>query len=147
MCLSPRERASPSLHASRAVTRLTVYRAHQVARSDQKTEDSSESVNSFHSGAIFWHSLGHETSGNAFVGPILFPERISSMLTVFGHDPVTRKMLELSTFFWSFSALFRRFRVLLRSSGLLGSVPSERNPTREGDSILWANFSVQDVRT
>ena len=29
-CLSFRERASPSLHASRAVTRLTVDRAHQV---------------------------------------------------------------------------------------------------------------------
>ena len=58
----------------------------KVARSDHKSEDFSESVNSFHSGAIFLPPLGHKTSRNAFVGSILFPGRISLIPTDSGHE-------------------------------------------------------------
>ena len=53
----------------------------KIARSGHKSEDISESVNSFHSGAIFLPSLGHKLSRNAFVVSILFSERISLIRT------------------------------------------------------------------
>ena len=86
----------------------------KVARSDHKSEDSSESVCSFHSGAIFYPSLGQKLSRNAFVGSILFPGRISLIRTVFGHDPIAREMLDFRDFS-SFSTVFGRFRA---SSGV-----------------------------
>ena len=66
----------------------------KVARPGHKTEDSSESVSSFHSGAISLPSLGHETSRNAFVGSIPFPERISLIGTV-RHDPGDSKNVQI----------------------------------------------------
>ena len=59
----------------------------KVARSGHKTEDFSESVNSFHLGPIFPASLSHETSRNAFVG------------TVFGMTPGDSKNARFFDFF------------------------------------------------
>ena len=84
----------------------------KVARSGHKTEDSSESVSSFHSGAIFLPSLGHETSRNAFVGSIPFPGRISLWVDSFGHDPVSEECTDFRRFL-SFSASIGRFRAAL----------------------------------
>ena len=67
---------APSLHAPRAGTWLTVYRAPQVefqhasqkvGKIDDKNEDFSGSVNSFHSGPIFRPSSGKELSRNVGV--------------------------------------------------------------------------------
>ena len=43
----------------------------KLGKIDHKNGDCSKSVNSFHSGAIFPPSLGHELSRNAFVASIL----------------------------------------------------------------------------
>ena len=81
-------RYAPSPQATRAETRLTVYRAHAgFGDFFYKSEDISESVNSFHSGLIFFSSLGHDMSTNAFVVSILFPGRISLVRTDFFDYP------------------------------------------------------------
>ena len=51
-----------------------------------KNQDISESMCSFYFGAIFWPSLGHKLSRNAFVVSILFPERISYWSKGSEHD-------------------------------------------------------------
>ena len=90
---------SPSLQATRAETRLTVYRAHasklnlvseQIAKVDHKSEDISRSVNRIDSGAIFPPRLTQELSRNAFVVSILFPERIPLVRKDFLMHPKNR---------------------------------------------------------
>ena len=58
----------------------------KIAKMGHKSGDISESVNSFDSGAIFPIRLGQDLSRNAFVGPILFPERNSYAGEGFFHD-------------------------------------------------------------
>ena len=58
----------------------------KVGKIDDKNEDFSKSVNSFHSGPIFHPSLGHKLSSDVFVVSILLSERISGVDKVFFHD-------------------------------------------------------------
>ena len=64
----------------------------KAARSADKSEDFSESVNSFHSGAISLPSSSHETSRNTFVASILFSGRRGSSAAV----EVARQQVEVA---------------------------------------------------
>ena len=70
--------------------------AKKIARSGHKSENISESVNSFHPGAIFLPPLGQKRSRGAFVGSIQSLEQISLGGTVFGHDPKMSNFLGFS---------------------------------------------------
>ena len=59
-----------------------------------KNEDISKSVNSFHSGAIFPPSLGHDLSRNTFVVSILSFQRNHSGRKCSDHDPKSSKFSE-----------------------------------------------------
>ena len=81
------KRNAPSLRAPCAETRLTVYRA-------LRSEDISESVNSFDTGAIFRTRVGQDLSRNAFVASILSLERNPSGGKIFCMTPKLRKFLK-----------------------------------------------------
>ena len=70
-----------------ALGNLAQFGSEKIARSGHKSEDISESVSSFHPGAIFLPPLGQKRFRGAFVGSIPCPGQISLMRTVFGHDP------------------------------------------------------------
>ena len=65
---------------------------------DHKNEHFSKSVCSFHSGAIFYSSLGQELSSDALVVSILLSERISGVEKVFFMTPKNRDFHEISSF-------------------------------------------------
>ena len=89
--------------------RLTVHCRLQVfAKLGHKIDHSSESVNSFWSGAIFLPSLSKKRSIYGVVGAILFSERISYSGKDFWCDTESVKIHKFSGFLESFQAAFRK---------------------------------------
>ena len=70
----------------------------KVARSGRKNEDFSESVCSFHSGAIFLSSLKQKLSNDALVVSFLSSERISLVRTGSGMTPGHDENFDFSRF-------------------------------------------------
>ena len=72
--------------------------AEKIAQVGHKNEDFSESVCSFHSGAIFLSSVKQKLSNDALVVSIPLSERISLVSTGSGMPPGHDKNLDFSRF-------------------------------------------------
>ena len=87
---------------------------------DHKNEDFSESVNSFHPGAISQSSLGHQLSSDAFAVSILSSERISYWRTCSGMTPKNKIFMTFRVFSKSTRNHSVRFQ---DASGVFGTHP------------------------